>query len=173
MSEALSAFPFFLVSLQKHAWVFCASDSFGLLPGMISWFLETALGFLAFIITIFGVFFFFVFFLYDGIQIFRHMCVPVCAYLLFLESLNIHYHHIFITDIFCDKLHTLFGDSQATSGSSCSYTVVVEAVTKKSISFLLKQLIDTSSHNGISRGLVKPCPKAGKLHLGRSKWLPR
>lgn len=36
------------------------------------------------------------FFLYGGIQIFRHMFASVCAYLLFLESLNIHCHHIFI-----------------------------------------------------------------------------
>lgn len=38
--------------------------------------------------------------------------------------------------------------------------------------FLLRQLIDiSSSHNGIGKGPVKPCPKAGKRHLGRSKIL--
>lgn len=71
------------------------------------------------------------FFWYGGIQIFRHMFASVCTYLLLLESLNIHCHHIFIYRLFCDKLHVLFGDCQATSETSCSYTVEVEAVSKK------------------------------------------
>lgn len=40
--------------------------------------------------------------------------------------------------------------------------------------FLLKQLIDTSfSHSGTGKELVKTCPKAGELHLERSKILCR
>lgn len=40
--------------------------------------------------------------------------------------------------------------------------------------FLHKQLIATSSsHSGIEKELVKPCPKAGELHLERSKTLCR
>jgi len=40
--------------------------------------------------------------------------------------------------------------------------------------FLLKQLIDTSSsHSGIGKEFVKPCPKAAERHLGRSEILCR
>lgn len=46
------------------------------------------------------------------------MFVSVCAYLLFLQSYSILCHQVCICKHFCDKLHMLFDDSQATWGST-------------------------------------------------------